>query len=539
MRAVDLYDTTLRDGTQREGISVSVADKLRIAASIDTLGVRYIEGGWPGANPKDTEFFRRTAAGELPLQRATLVAFGMTRRPGRDAAADPVLAALLDARTPVICLVGKSSSLHVTEALGVTREENLAMVADSIRLLRDEGRRVFFDAEHFFDGHLEEEPYALDVVRVATEAGAECVVLCDTNGGMMPDRVERVVRQVVELVGAGEAGRGAVGGGRGSPRTQVGIHVHNDTDCAVANSLVAVHAGAAHVQGTVNGIGERCGNANLMSIIPNLKLKCGLDIVDDADLGRLTHVAHEVAEVMNLIPNPHAPYVGHAAFAHKAGLHVSALAKRTDLYQHVDPACVGNNLRLLVSELAGRSTIVLKGAELGLDLSGDAVTRILDRVKDLEHAGYTFEAADGSFELLVRDETGQTSERFRLESFRTIIERRVDGNVVAEATVKVWVGGERLIGTSEGNGPVDALDQAFRAAVNGRYPQLAKLHLADYKVRILDPGTGTAATTRVLITSTDGEREFTTVGVSSNIIAASWQAMEDAYRYGLWDVDAV
>jgi len=524
VRVLDLYDTTLRDGTQREGISVSVADKLRIAASIDTLGVAYIEGGWPGANPKDTEFFRRTAAGELPLQRAALVAFGMTRRPHRDAVADPVLAALLDARTPVVCLVGKSSSLHVTEALGVTREENLAMVADSIQLLRREGRRVFFDAEHFFDGHLEEEPYALDVVRVAAEAGAECVVLCDTNGGMMPDRVERVVRQVVELVG---------------DRTQVGIHVHNDTDCAVANSLVAVHAGATHVQGTVNGIGERCGNANLMSIIPNLKLKCGLDVVDDADLGRLTHVAHQVAEVMNLIPNPHAPYVGHAAFAHKAGLHVSALAKRTDLYQHVDPACIGNNLRLLVSELAGRSTIVLKAAELGLDLPGDAVTRILDQVKDLEHAGYTFEAADGSFELLVRDETGLTSERFRLESFRTIVERREDGSVVAEATVKVWVGGTRLIGTSEGNGPVDALDQAFRAAVNGRYPQLAKLHLADYKVRILDPGTGTAATTRVLITSTDGEREFTTVGVSSNIIAASWQAMEDAYRYGLWDIDAV
>ncbi len=523
MRVVDLYDTTLRDGTQREGISVSVADKLRIAASIDTLGVSYIEGGWPGANPKDTEFFRRTAAGELVLQRAALVAFGMTRRPGRDAAADPVLTALLDACTPVVCLVGKSSSLHVTEALGVTREENLAMVADSIRLLRGEGRRVFFDAEHFFDGHVEEESYALDVVRAAAEAGAECVVLCDTNGGMMPNRVESVVRQVVGLAGG---------------RTQVGIHVHNDTDCAVANSLVAVRAGATHVQGTVNGVGERCGNANLMSIIANLKLKCDLDVVDDADLGKLAHVAHEVAEVMNLIPDPHAPYVGHAAFAHKAGLHVSALAKRTDLYQHVDPACVGNDLRLLVSELAGRSTIVLKGAELGLDLSGDAVTRILDRVKDLEHAGYTFEAADGSFELLVRDEIGQTSERFRLESLRTIVERHEDGRIVAEATVKVWVGDERLIGTGEGNGPVDALDQAFRAAVNGRYPKLAKLQLADYKVRILDAGSGTAATTRVLITSTDGEREFTTVGVSSNIIQASWQAMEDAYRYGLQDVEA-
>ncbi|MGH8907877.1 MAG: citramalate synthase [Egibacteraceae bacterium] len=517
MRVVDLYDTTLRDGIQREGISVSVADKLRIAASIDTLGVAYIEGGWPGANPKDTEFFRRAAAGELKLERAVLTAFGMTRRPGRQAATDPVLTALLDARTPVVCLVGKSSSRHVRHALGTTREENLAMVADSIRLLRGEGRRVFFDAEHFFDGHLEEESYALDVVRAAAEAGAECVALCDTNGGMMPDQVERVVRQVVALIG---------------DRAQVGIHVHNDTDCAVANSLVAVRAGASHVQGTVNGIGERCGNANLMSIIPNLKLKVGMDVVDDDDLHRLTHVAHEVAEVMNLTPNPHAPYVGHAAFAHKAGLHVSALAKRTDLYQHVAPAVVGNELRLLVSELAGRATIVLKGRELGLELSPEAVTKVLERVKELEYAGYTFEAADASFELLVQDETGQSTERFKLESFRTTVERRDDGRVVAEATVKVWVDGERLIGTAEGSGPVDALDQAFRAAVGGRVPALARLHLADYKVRILDPGTGTAATTRVLITSTDGELEFTTVGVDANIIQASWKAMEDAYRYG-------
>ena len=517
---LDLYDTTLRDGTQREGISVSVADKLRIAASIDALGVAYIEGGWPGANPKDTEFFRRAADGELKLDRAVLTAFGMTRRPGRDAASDPVLTALLDACTPVVCLVGKSSSTHVAEALGTSRAENLAMVADSIRLLRAEGRRVFFDAEHFFDGHAEEEPYALDVVLAAVEAGAECVALCDTNGGMLPDRVDRVVRQVVELVGG---------------RAQVGIHVHNDTDCAVANSLAAVRAGATHVQGTVNGVGERCGNANLCSIIPNLKLKLGLDVVDDADLGRLTHVAHEVAEVMNLTPNPHAPYVGHAAFAHKAGLHVSALAKRGDLYQHIDPATVGNRLRLLVSELAGRATIVLKGEALGLDLAGDTVTSVLDRVKDLEHAGYTFEAADASFELLVRDEAGLSEERFRLESFRTIVERREDGRVVAEATVKVWVGDERLIGTGEGNGPVDALDHAFRAAVNGRYPDLARMHLADYKVRILDPNAGTGATTRVLITSTDGHREFTTVGVDANIIQASWKAMEDAYRYGLRD----
>ncbi|HEY8339488.1 MAG TPA: citramalate synthase [Egibacteraceae bacterium] len=521
MANVDLYDTTLRDGTQREGISLSVADKLRVATVIDSLGVDYIEGGWPGANPKDTEFFRRAAAGELKLERAVLTAFGMTRRPRGDAATDPTLAALLEADTEVVCLVGKSAAVHVTEALGTTLDENLAMVADSIRLLRGEGRRVFFDAEHFFDGHAADRAYALDVVRAAVDAGAEAVVLCDTNGGALPDRVSRVVREVVELVG---------------DAAQVGVHVHNDTDCAVANSLVAVEAGATHVQGTVNGVGERCGNANLMSIIPNLKLKLGIDVVDDEDLRRLTAVAHEVAEVMNLTPDPHAPYVGHAAFAHKAGLHVSALAKRHDLYQHVDPDSVGNSLRLLVSELAGRSTIVLKGAELGLDLSddGEAVQRILDRVKELEHVGFSFEAADASFELLVRDETGTDREFFRLESFRTIVERRPgDDGVVAEATVKVWVGDERLIGTGEGNGPVDALDHAFRAAINGRYPQLADMHLTDYKVRILEGAGGTGATTRVLITSTDGEREWETVGVSPNIIAASWQAMEDAYTYAL------
>lgn len=525
--AVDLYDTTLRDGTQQEGIALTVADKLRVAQTVDALGVGFIEGGWPGANPKDTEFFRRAAQGELPLERALLTAFGMTRRPGSRAANDPVLAALLESSTPVVCMVGKASSLHVTEALGTTLDENLAMVADSVRLLRAEGRRVFFDAEHFFDGHAEHEAYALAVVEAAAEAGAECVVLCDTNGGAMPDRVGAVVRQVVERVSRAPAG--------GQP-AQVGVHVHNDTDCAVANSLVAVQAGATHVQGTINGIGERCGNANLVSLVANLKLKLGLDVVSDADLARLTSVAHSVAEVMNLTPDPQAPYVGAAAFAHKAGLHVSALAKRADTYQHIEPERVGNSLRLLVSELAGRSTVVLKGAGFGIDLAErpDVVDRVLARVKDLEHAGYAFEAADASFELLIRDESGSGGAlAFALEGFRTIVERREDGRVVAEATIKLWVGDERLIGTGEGNGPVDALDHAFRAAVAGHFPALAKLHLADYKVRIIDANAGTGATTRVLITSTDGEEEFTTVGVSTNIIEASWKAMADAYRYGL------
>ncbi|MPZ88496.1 MAG: citramalate synthase [Nitriliruptorales bacterium] len=527
--AVDLYDTTLRDGTQQEGIALTVADKLRVAQTVDALGVGFIEGGWPGANPKDTEFFRRAAEGELHLERALLTAFGMTRRPRSDAASDPVLAALLDAATQVVCMVGKASSLHVTEALGTTLDENLAMVADSIRLLRSEGRRVFFDAEHFFDGHAEQEAYALAVVEAAVEAGAECVVLCDTNGGAMPDRVGRVVRQVIDRV------RAVTPAGVSQP-AQVGVHVHNDTDCAVANSLVAVQAGATHVQGTINGIGERCGNANLVSLVANLKLKLGLDVVGDDDLIHLTSAAHSVAEVMNLTPDPQAPYVGAAAFAHKAGLHVSALAKRADTYQHIEPERVGNSLRLLVSELAGRSTVVLKGAGFGLDLAErpDVVNRVLARVKELEHAGYTFEAADASFELLIRDESGVAPPTaFTLESFRSIVERRGDGRVVAEATIKLWVGEERLIGTGEGNGPVDALDQAFRAAVAGHFPALAKLHLADYKVRIVDANAGTGATTRVLITSTDGEQEFTTVGVSTNIIEASWRAMADAYTYGL------
>jgi len=512
----ELYDTTLRDGTQQEGISLTVDDKLRVAGILDSLGVAFVEGGWPGANPKDTEFFKRAASGELELSRAILTAFGMTRRPHADAAGDPTLEALLSAETPVICLVGKSDILHVDTALRTSGDENLAMVASSIELLRGEGRRVLFDAEHFFDGYRRDVAYALAVLRTAADAGAECVVLCDTNGGALPAQVHDVVSTVVaDLAG----------------RVDVGVHVHNDADCAVANSLVGLQAGATHVQGTVNGIGERCGNANLMSLIPNLKLKLGLDVVDDADLARLARVANEVAEIMNLRPDPHAPYVGHAAFAHKAGLHVSALARRTDLYQHVEPELVGNSLRLLVSELAGRSTVVLKGRELGLDLESDrgAADRVLERVKELEHIGYTFEAADASFELLVRGETGLLREHFRLESYRTIVERRDDGTVVAEATVKVWVDDERFIGTGEGNGPVDALDHAFRAALTERLPAIARMHLRDYKVRILDANAGTGATTRVLIRSTDGERDWDTVGVSSNVIEASWVAMEDAY----------
>jgi 2-isopropylmalate synthase len=531
MSPVELYDTTLRDGTQREGISLTVGDKLRIAGLIDALGVDYLEGGWPGANPTDTEFFAAAATGDLALQRATLTAFGMTRRPHADAAADGQLTALLEAATGAVCLVGKAHLRHVTDAVGTSGEENLAMIADSIRLLRSEGRRVLFDAEHFFDGYRHDPVYTRAVLEAVAEAGAECVVLCDTNGGLMPDEASAIVTDADATV---------------AERARLGIHAHNDTGCAVGNSLLALDAGATHAQGTMNGVGERCGNADLGTIIADLQLKRGLALVDDADLARLTPVAHEVAEVMNLAPDPHAPYVGHAAFAHKAGLHASALAKDPDLYQHVDPERVGGSRRLLVSELAGRSNVVLKGAELGLDLEADpdAVARILARVKELEHRGYTFEAADASFELLVRAETGTLEERFVTESLRVIVDRgsdSADGSAVngtdeqasAEATIRVRVGQQRRIGVGEGNGPVDALNQAFRTAVADLLPALDDVHLVDYKVRILDDGQGTGATTRVLITSSDGEREWETVGVSANIIEASWQAMADAYCYGL------
>ncbi len=521
MSPVELYDTTLRDGTQREGIALSVHDKLRVARAIDELGVGYLEGGWPGANPKDTEFFAAARQGDLALERATLTAFGMTRRPRGEAAADPQLAALLEAGTEVVCLVGKSHVRHVTEAIGTSLEENLAMIADSVALLRGEGRRVLFDAEHFFDGHELDPAYAVAVLEAAADAGAETVVLCDTNGGMLPHWVHATTTKVVDHLADRDV--------------RVGVHMHDDTGCAVANSLTGLQAGATHVQGTLNGVGERCGNADLGTVAADLALKLGLDVLDEQALARLTPTAHAVAEIMNLNPDAHAPYVGHAAFAHKAGLHASAMAKDPMLYQHVDPERVGNGTRLLVSELAGRANVRLKGAELGVDLDQDpgAAERVLERVKRLEQDGYTFEAADASLELLLREEGGETSERFVVESLRVIVDRGDEDGTRAEATVRVWVDGDRQIGTGEGNGPVDALDQAFRAAVNGALPALDRISLVDYKVRILDDGAGTGATTRVLITSTDGEGDWETIGVSPNIIEASWKAMADAYRYGL------
>ncbi len=525
-----VYDTTLRDGAQQEGLNLTVADKLVIASHLDGLGVGYIEGGWPGAIPKDTEFFRR-AQQELGLKHAQLAAFGATRRPGAKAPDDPQVAALRESGAPVVTLVAKSHDRHVRLALRTTCEENLAMIRETIEHLRANGQRVFLDAEHFFDGYRSDQAYALEVVRTATEAGAEVVALCDTNGGMMPNELGDVVTAVAQATGA-----------------RLGIHCHDDTACAVANTLVAVDAGVTHVQGTANGYGERAGNANLFSVVAGLQLKKGRPVVPDGCLSELTRIAHSISEVTNVTPNGHQPYVGVSAFAHKAGLHASAVKVDPMLYQHIDPALVGNDMRMLVSDMAGRASVELKGKELGYDLSGDkaALGRVVDRVKELEAHGYTFEAADASFELLLRgeltpdgadgaDADGETGSRyFDVESWRVIIERRKDGELVSEATVKLTAKGERVVATGEGNGPVNALDKALRIALERTYPELATLELADYKVRILEGTHGTGAVTRVLIESDDGTgRTWNTVGVDENIIAASWQALEEAVTYCL------
>jgi 2-isopropylmalate synthase len=522
MPAVDdtfhVYDTTLRDGAQQEGLALSVADKLTIARHLDELGVGFIEGGWPGANPKDTEFFAR-ARTELPLRQATLAAFGSTRRPGVAAADDPVVAALRECGAPVVTVVAKAYDRHVDLALRTTLEENLAMVRDTVTHLRANGQRVFLDAEHFFDGYRSDPAYALEVVRVAAEAGADVVALCDTNGGMLPGHVVDVVGEVL-----------------GATSARLGIHCHDDTACAVANTMAAVDAGVTHVQGTANGYGERSGNANLFSVVANLQLKTGRQVVPPAALAEMTRIAHAIAEVTNVSPNQHQPYVGLSAFAHKGGLHASAVKVDPMLYQHIDPAEVGNDTRMLVSDLAGRASVELKGRELGYDLAGQGATlaRVVDRVKDLEARGFTFEAADASFELLLRDEVaGRRLRHFTVESWRTIVEQGPDGQVRSEATVKLHAGGERIVATGEGNGPVNALDQALRLALTQSFPELDRLELVDYKVRILEGSQGTDAVTRVLVETSDGETEWDTVGVHENVIAASWMALEDAVAYGL------
>jgi 2-isopropylmalate synthase len=513
---VTLYDTTLRDGAQREGLSLTVDDKLKIASWLDQVGVHYIEGGWPGSNPKDIEFFRRVP--ELSLRTSKIACFGSTRRPSTTADADPVVRELVLSEARTACIVGKASALQVTEAIGTTVDENLRMIEDTIAFLRGEGLEVFFDAEHFFDGYRHDAAYALKVLEVAEAAGAQTIVLCDTNGGSMPHDVARVMDSV-------RAERGG----------SIGVHFHNDTGCAVANTVIAVEHGAVHVQGTVNGIGERCGNANILTIAANLTLKMGLPVLTDEQLATMTPAHFAVAEICNVTPDPHQPYVGASAFATKAGLHTSGLAKMEGAYEHIDPALVGNARRLLVSELSGKSTIVMKGKEIGLDLESDsdAAAAILANVKQLEHIGYHFEAADASLELLMRRHAGVEREFFRLESFRVTIEKREDGAVVSEATVKIWARGERYISTAEGNGPVNALDRALRTALVRFYPALESIELADYKVRILEENAGTDSITRVLIESQDGTREWSTIGVSPNIIEASWQALVDALNFGL------
>ncbi len=513
-----VYDTTLRDGAQQEGLSLSVDDKLHIARHLDALGVGFIEAGWPGAVPKDTEFFLR-ARSELTLHNATLAAFGATRRAGVAAADDPQVAALRNSGASVVTLVAKSSGRHVELALRTTRQENLAMVRDTVEHLRAEGQRVFLDAEHFFDGYREDRDYALEVLRAASEAGAELVALCDTNGGMLPGEVSDVVGDVVASTGA-----------------RIGIHCHNDTGCAVANTLTAVDAGATHVQGTLNGYGERTGNADLVTVVANLELKLQRDVLPTGRLRDATRIAHAVSELTNVPPYSRQPYVGASAFAHKAGLHASAIKVDPSLYQHAEPTDVGNDMRLLVSEMAGRASIELKGRELGFDLAADRdlLSRITTRVKALEMAGHTFEAADASFELLLLEEVeGRRPSYFEVESWRVITESDPAGEAASEATVKLRAGGERIVMTGEGNGPVNALDAALRQAIGRAFPDVARLQLIDYKVRILDQGHGTDAVTRVLIETADDTSSWVTVGVGHNVVEASWSALLDAVNYGL------
>ncbi len=518
---VEIYDTTLRDGAQLEGISLTVDDKLRIAEQLDWLGVKYIEAGWPGANPKDNELFKR-APSELKLETSKLVAFGMTRRVKGKVDSDDTLRHLVEAKTKTVCIVGKTWDYHVLEALGTTLDEGVAMVTDSIDYLKSQGLEVLFDAEHFFDGYKRNPEFGLRVLEGAAQVGADRLVLCDTNGGALPHEVERIVGEVVDYLGTDVA---------------IGVHLHDDTGCGVANALAGVRGGATQVQGTINGYGERTGNCNLTTIIPNLTMKMGIETLPEGRLERLTPVAHHVAELVNMALNPQAAYVGSSAFAHKAGLHVSAIIKRPDAYEHIEPDSVGNGTRFVMSEMSGKSTIVLKAKELGIELDGPTINEVVDTLKHLEHEGYHFEVADASLELLMRRASGWEQDFFRVESFRVITDDlKADvtpGGVTTEATIKLHIGEERRIAIAEGNGPVNALDRALRDALDGQYPDLEQIHLTDYKVRVLDTQHGTGAITRVLLDTTDGEESWTTIGVSENIIEASWQALSDSIVYGL------
>ena len=528
-KTVEIYDTTLRDGAQLEGISLTVDDKLRIAEQLDNLGVHYIEGGWPGANPKDVEFFER-AQKELSLKQSQLVAFGSTRRVNGDAESDPTLANLVSAGTSTVCIVGKSWDYHVTEALRTSLDEGVAMVADSVKFLKDQGLDVFFDAEHFFDGYKANPEFALRVLEGASNAGADCLVLCDTNGGSLPFQVEETVSEVVGHLG-----------------TSIGVHLHNDTGCGVANAMAGVMAGATQVQGTINGYGERVGNCDLVPIIANLSLKLGVKTLPEECMEKLTSVAHHVAELVNFSSDPQQPYVGSGAFSHQAGLHVSAISRRPDAYEHIDPNLVGNGTRFLVSEMSGKSTIELRAQQLGLEISGETLNEVVATLKDLEYRGYHFEAADASLELLLRASTGWEQDFFQLQSFSVNVGHLsgsgsrawndVAVEVDTEANVSIDVDGEIIEASGKGNGPVNALDAALRDALETRYPALGKLRLTDFKVRVLETSKGTGAITRVLLDTTNGDQTWTTIGVSENIIEASWQALVDSMVYGLMNTE--
>jgi 2-isopropylmalate synthase len=514
MEQVKLYDTTLRDGMGGQGMSLSVGEKLKVVQALDGLGVHLIEAGFPSSNPKEAELFERLA--DLELERATIAAFGMTRRRDVAAAEDEALAVLASCFAPVVCLVGKSWRLHVDKVIRVTPEENLAMIVDSIAYLRERGKRPVFDAEHFFDGYRDDDAYALECVRAAAEAGAENVTLCDTNGGSLPGFVGEATAAVVTALGG---------------EVEVGIHTHNDAECAVANSLAAVEAGARLVQGCINGYGERCGNANLASILPALQLKMGFEVVTPEQLADLTPTSHFLDELCNMTPNPDRAYVGRNAFAHKAGMHAAGVAADPSTFEHLDPATVGNERDVLASELSGKATIRSAAERAGLELDDAGAAHAVEALKRREHSGYHYEAAQASFELLLRREAGVYEPLFELESFRVTTEKREGGRVETEATIKVMVDGERYVEVAEGNGPVNALDRALRAAIGARHPHLADIELTNYKVRILDEAHGTGAVTRVLLDSTDGQREWGTIGVSENIIEASWEALVDSLAY--------
>lgn len=542
-----LYDTTLRDGTQREGLSLSCEDKLKIARELDELGIHYIEGGWPGSNPKDAEFFQRVR--ELHLRHARVAAFGSTRRANARCEDDANIKALVEAQTPVVTLVGKSSVLHVEKVLETTLDENLRMIADSVAFFKQLGKEVVYDAEHFFDGYKLDTDYALATVAAAAGAGADCIVLCDTNGGALPDEVGQIVAHVRNSLETSSAGdkqwrrqgdtehlHDAISPSPLLPFSLsgplLGIHTHNDGALAVANAMAAVEAGCVHVQGTINGYGERCGNMDLIPLIANLQLKRGYQCIDAEQLQGLSAVAHYVAAVANLNPDPHAPYVGRSAFAHKGGIHVAAVAKLPDSYQHIDPALVGNELRVVVSELSGRGNVRMRAESLGLELNGNERT-VLERIKQLENRGFQFEAAEGSFEMLVRRSAPDYQPPFELMDFTVVVSRHGATESVAQAMTKLRIG-ERVMHTAaEGDGPVNALDQAIRKALVPHYPRLTEVKLVDYKVRIVDEHLGTAAKPRVVIESACGDERWSTVGCSENIIEASWLALWDSLELPL------